>query len=434
LDRRGLLTELWHERATWPKMPFAGLWPLLELGAMRSDHPYLLNVPQTRVEEVLEARAIASGTTLRRSTRVVGVAPDDTGVTVTVDGPDGQGEIRCRYLVGCDGGRSAVRKATGIDFPGTDPTVSGMLCDCTLPTMAKERRGITRTAVGTVNLNPRPNGVVRIVTTEFGRVHPDRDAPVTVAEFRDTVRRILGRDLEIVEPTYLTRFSDTTRQAESYRVGRVLLAGDAAHVHYPYGGLGLNLGIQDATNLGWKLAAELAGWALPDLLDTYQLERQPAAASVLDYSRIQIALLHPDRNVTALRGLFGQLLEFPEVNRYLAELATGVSTRYDLGDGHPLTGSFAGDLTVKSGDGEIRLAALLAEGRGVLLDLGTGACAAVAAAWSPRVRVVTAAHDDPPAAALLVRPDGYVAWAAGAQHDDAGLRVALRRWFGVPAE
>ncbi|WP_240809408.1 FAD-dependent oxidoreductase [Microbispora catharanthi] len=433
LDRRGLVEALWHERAAWPKMPFAGMWPLLDLSALASDHPYILNVPQTRVEEVLEARARELGVTIAREHDVTGFDQDADGVVVEVR--DSLGETRrfeASYLVGCDGGRSVVRKLAGIEFAGTEPTVGGMLCDCTLPTMAQERRGITRTPHGTVNINPRPNGVVRIVTTEFGRPHSDRDAPVTIEEFRGAVRRILGRDLDIVEPTFMTRFGDSTRLADAYRAGRVLLAGDAAHVHFPYGGLGLNLGLQDAVNLGWKLAAQIQGRAPEGLLDSYEAERRPAADAVLDYSRTQLALLDPHRNVTALRTLFGSLLEIPEVNRHLAEQATGTGLRYESGEGaHPLVGSFAGDTRLKTGNGEQSLVALLRSGRGVLLDLaGDGDVADAGEAWSSRVDTVTATCDEPPAAAILVRPDGYVAWAGDG--DTATLPDALRTWFGTP--
>ncbi|MFJ8957588.1 FAD-dependent monooxygenase [Streptomyces sp. NPDC102381] len=432
LDRRGLLDGLMHEKAPWPKMPFAGLWPLLALDRIDADHPYLLNVPQTKVEEVLEARAGTLGVRILRRHDVVGLAQDVDGVTATVTVPDGELRVRGDYLVGCDGGRSVVRKLAGIGFTGTDPTVGGMLCDCSLPTMADERRGITRTDVGTVNINPRPNGVVRIVTNEFGRPHPDRDAPVTFEEFRGAVRRILGRDLAIADPTFMTRFGDTTRLADRYTAGRVLLAGDAAHVHFPYGGLGLNLGLQDAANLGWKLAAQVRGWAPEGLLDSYEAERRPAAAAVLDYSRTQIALLDPSRNVTALRELFSQLLGIPEVNRHLAQLATGAGARYDLGEGHPLTGSFARDLALAAADGDTSLVRLLHPGQGLLLDF-LGKAQDVAAPWSSRVRVVRAdGVDAAPADALLIRPDGYVAWAAGpGGAETEGLRTALTTWFGA---
>ncbi|EWC63318.1 monooxygenase, FAD-binding [Actinokineospora spheciospongiae] len=433
LDRRGLLAPLLHEKARWPKMPFAGLWPLLELSALDSDHPYLVNVPQTRVEAVLADRAASAGAAIRRGGAVVGLRQDADGVVVEATGPDGVYEIRALFAVGCDGGRSTVRELAGIDFPGTDPTVGSLLCDCTLPTMADERRGITRTERGTVNINPRPSGEVRIVTTEFGRPHADRGAPVTAEEFRAAVRRVLGRDLDLVDPTYLTRFGDATRQARRYRAGRVLLAGDAAHVHFPYGGLGLNLGLQDAVNLGWKLAAEVSGWASEGLLDSYEAERHPVAAAVLEHSRTQLALLNPDRNVTALRVLFGELLAIPEVNRLLAARCTGTDTEYP-------GARFAADLALSTADGVTRLSGLLYEGRGVLVDLtGEDWAGRVAAPWAERVRVISATAEGAPAAALLVRPDGYLAWSAGVGEaeppetgpQEAGLREALRTWFGV---
>ncbi|MER6775165.1 FAD-dependent monooxygenase [Streptomyces bacillaris] len=433
LDRRGLLAGLTEEKAAWPKMPFAGIRPLLELDRIHADHPYLLNVPQTRVEEVLEARARELGVTVLVGHELTGLDQDADGVTAEVATATGSRRIRGRFLVGCDGGRSLVRKLTGIGFPGTDATVGGMLCDCSLPTMARERRGITRTDFGTVNINPRPNGVVRIVTNEFGRPHPDRDAPVTFQEFRSAVRRILGRDLDIENPTFMTRFGDTTRHADRYREGRVLLAGDAAHVHFPYGGLGLNLGLQDAVNLGWKLAGEVDGWAPPGLLDSYGGERHPAAAAVLDYSRTQLALLGPGRNVTALRDLFGRLLEYPEVNRHLAELVTGASTRYVFGDGAPdPVGGFARDMALKTEDGATSLVELLRPGRGLLLDFA-GTAPELRDGWASRVRQVRAGSEEPPVDALLLRPDGYVAWAsAGRESGPGALEEALTTWFGEP--
>jgi 2-polyprenyl-6-methoxyphenol hydroxylase-like FAD-dependent oxidoreductase len=443
LDRRGLLDGVLDERARWPKMPFAGLWPLLDLTALRSDHPYLANLPQTTLEELLEDRVRGQGTEVRRGHELVGLADDGDGVTATVRAGGGAYRLRGRFLVGCDGGRSTVRGLAGIDFPGTEPTVAAMLCDCSLPTMAEERRGITRTETGTVNINPRPTGVVRVVVTEYHRTHADRDAPVDVDEFRAAVRRVLGRDLAITEPRWLTRFSDATRQADRYRQGRVLLAGDAAHVHFPYGGLGLNLGLQDAVNLAWKLAAAVAGWAPDGLLDTYQAERHPVAAWTLEHSRAQLALFKPDPDVTALRALFADLLGLPDLNRHLAELITGVATRYPLGGEdphHPAVGGFAPDLRVKTIDGPTGLARLLRTGRGLLLDMtGGSAFIGASAAWSGRIDVVPALPDEPPPyGAVLVRPDGYVAWAAppGADvtdgRDAAALRTALVTWFGQP--
>ncbi|MFG3106927.1 FAD-dependent monooxygenase [Streptomyces tendae] len=250
LDRRGLLDGILHERAAWPKLPLAGLWPLLDLQAMDTDHPYLVNVPQARVEEMLEERARALGVTVLRGHEVRELEQDDDGATVTASGPSGDVRLRAAYAVGCDGGRSTVRRLAGIDFPGTPASVASLLCDCTMVDMGAERRGMTRTERGTVNINLRPNGTARIVTTEFDTAHEDRDAPVGIDEFRAAVRRVLGRDVAMAEPTWTARFGDATRQADRYRAGRVLLAGDAAHIHFPYGGLGLNLGLQDAVNLG----------------------------------------------------------------------------------------------------------------------------------------------------------------------------------------
>ncbi|WP_405816059.1 FAD-dependent monooxygenase [Streptomyces sp. NBC_01390] len=440
LDRRGLLDGILHERALWPKLPLAGLWPLLDLQAMDSDHPYLVNVPQTRIEDMLEERARALGVTVLRGHEVHALAQDDDGVTVTASGPSGEVRLRAAYAVGCDGGRSVVRRLAGIDFAGTPATVASLLCDCTVVDMGTERRGMTRTERGTVNINLRPTGSARIVTTEFGAAHEDRDAPVGFDEFRAAVRRILGRDVDIAEPTWLARFGDSTRQADRYREGRVLLAGDAAHIHFPYGGLGLNLGLQDAVNLGWKLAGTVRGWAPDDLLDTYQRERFGVAQWVLDYSRAQLALLRPGRDVSALRSLLAGVLEGPEANKYLAELVTGTSIRYSLEadgtDAPEVVGTLLGDLTVKDGAGETTLTQALHPGKGVLLDLTPTANATrLAQPWAERVRTLSGAGAEASGAeVLLVRPDGYVAWAGSAAQavgaGEASLRHALRRWFG----
>jgi 2-polyprenyl-6-methoxyphenol hydroxylase-like FAD-dependent oxidoreductase len=418
LDRRGLLEPLIGGRdVAWPKVPFAGMWPLLDLSGLDSDHPYLVNVPQTALERLLEQRAREGGAQVRRGVAVTRVEPDADGVTVVLDGGD---RLPARYVVGCDGARSAVRAAGRIGFPGTEPTVAAMLCDCRLPEMAGERRGITRTAAGTVNLNLRPGGAARVVVTEFGRTHADRDEPVSIDEFAAAVRRVLGRNVTMSEPAWMTRFSDATRLADRYVDGRLILAGDAAHIHFPYGGLGLNLGLQDAVNLGWKLAAVVRG-ADPAMLGTYADERRPVAAAVLAYSRAQLALFQPGDDVTELRDLFAGLLRHDSVNEDFAGFVTGTSTRYDLPGGHPLTGTFARDRKVPGSS----LVELLRGGSGVLVD-ASGDYAATAAPWAGDV-TVTSADSGPN---LLVRPDGYVAWAAD-DGGQGGLREALDAWFGA---
>ncbi|TCO62036.1 FAD-dependent oxidoreductase [Actinocrispum wychmicini] len=425
LDRRGLLEPLLRPGVTWPKMPFAGMWPLLDLSVLDSDHPYLVNVPQTALEGLLEQRATDAGAEIRRGVTATGLTQHADSVEVETTA----GTVRAAYAVGCDGGRSAVRAMADIAFPGTDATVAAMLCDCTIPDVTAERRGITRTAAGTVNVNIRPGGKARIVVTEFGRAHTDREAPVEVEEFTAAVRRVLGRDIPFVDPLWLNRFADTTRLAEQYLSGRVVLAGDAAHVHFPYGGLGLNLGLQDAVNLGWKLAVQVRSGGPASLLESYHAERYPQAAWVLAYSRAQLALFKPDDDVSALRELFAGLLSLDELNIELARLVTGVATRYDFGGDHPLTGTFATDRTVGTGLGDVRLVEALRDGWSVLIDRTGGSVAAAAKPWADVVTTVIAADPGVPGDSILVRPDGYIAWAS-ADGTATGLPQALAIWFG----
>ena len=279
-----------------PVTGFAGLDAPLSLADLDSDHPYTLGIPQTRTEELLEQRACEMGVPIRRGHEVIGLEQDADGVAIGVYGPDGKCTLRAAYLAGCDGGRSTVRKLAGIAFPGTEATRYWLLGDVGLTDPASLPVGSHRTPGGSVAVIPRP-GYVRVITAERERP-ANRDAPVTLEEFRAAVRLALGRDVEMTAPRWLTRFGDAARQAERYVSGRVVLAGDAAHIHPPAGAQGLNVGLQDAFNLGWKLAAQVRGWAPAGLLESYHSERHAAGARVLLNTRAQVALADRARSST----------------------------------------------------------------------------------------------------------------------------------------
>jgi 2-polyprenyl-6-methoxyphenol hydroxylase-like FAD-dependent oxidoreductase len=432
-----------------PLAHFAGI-RTLRLDRLDTNHGELLPVPQAAMEEFLAEVAVARGAEVRRGHAVTGLVRHDDTVTVDVAGPDGGYQLSGAYLVGCDGGRSTVRELAGFGFPGTPATITGRLGDITVPELAADFGGWHRTATGVIQVTPG-----RVLTVEFDGPPTDRDAPVTVDELTASIRRVTGRDVTLPGvPRWMSRFGDAARQADTYRRGRVLLAGDAAHVHSPFGGQGLNLGVQDAVNLGWKLAAELAGWAPAGLLDSYQDERRPVATRVLHNTRAQVALMNPDPRVTPLREVFAELLEVPAANRHVAGMITALEVRYDLpGAGaSPLAGRFLPHLPIRTDRGDTTARALCHAGRPVLLDLtGDPALRKAAAGWSDRVDTVTATPTGPaigvgagdgggneggdrlPDAlpdALLVRPDGYLAWVA--TDGDRDPRPALATWFGDP--
>ena len=381
-------------------------------------------ITQQAVETLLGRRAAELGVEVRRGVELIGFEADGEGVTVTAGGD----RIRARWLVGCDGGRSMVRRRAGFDFPGTGPEITGHQAVVEMTGSGGLRTGWNLTEGGVYVFGPAPG---RILTVEFDGPPGDRETPVTAAELVSSLRRVVGVEVTINAVHSATRFTDNARQATTYRLGRVLLAGDAAHVHSPFGGQGLNLGLGDAMNLGWKLAAVVGGRAPERLLDSYTTERHPIGAWVLDWSRAQVALMRPEPGARALSGVVGDLMGTVSGTTYFVKRISGLWQRYDLGHGHELAGRSAPDLLLADGT---RLADHLRDGRGLLLDLaGDPEPRALARGWADRVQVVTAGCPDrPELSALLVRPDGYVAWAAAPRAGLDGLQAALTTWFGPP--
>ncbi|MFJ6389988.1 rifampin monooxygenase [Streptomyces sp. NPDC091972] len=422
MDQRGLLERfLAHGRRFTAGGYFAGIdrpWP----DGLDTAHAYILAIPQTVTDRLLAERAVELGAEIRRGCEVVGLSQDGDGVSAEF--ADGT-RLRSRYLVGCDGGRSTVRKLLGVGFPGAPARTETLLGAMEVGVEPEEVTAVvseirrTRKVFG---LGPVGDGVYRVVVPA-AEVSGDRSVAPTLEEFKRQLRAVAGTDFGVHSPRWLSRFGDATRQADRYRVGRVLLAGDAAHVHPPVGGQGLNLGVQDAFNLGWKLAAEVAGWAPADLLDSYHAERHPVAAEVLDNTRAQMELLSTEPGPQAVRRLLSRLMDFDEVNRYLIEQITAIGVRYDFGAGHALAGRRLRDLTLGRG----RLYELTHDGRGLLLDR-TGRLSVEG--WADRVDHVVDTAEGLDAPAVLLRPDGHVAWAG---EDQRELRVHLARWFGTAA-
>ncbi|MFB6833322.1 rifampin monooxygenase [Streptomyces hydrogenans] len=421
MDQRGLL-DRFLARGKQHRVGgfFAGLgthWP----EDLDTAHSYVLGIPQNVTEELLEEHALDRGVEIRRGRELVGLVQDGEGVTAEL--ADGT-RLRARWLVGCDGGRSTVRSLTGIDFPGLPARHETLIAEVRIgvpweevvPVMTEVRKTQTR-----YGLMPLGDGLYRVVVPAEG-LSGDRSAP-TLDELRERLTAVGGTDFGVHEPRWLSRFGDGTRQAERYREGRVLLAGDAAHIHPPTGGQGLNLGVQDAFNLGWKLAAEVLGWAPDGLLDTYHSERHPVGAAVLDNTRAQMELMSQEPGARAVRRLLAELMDFEEVNRFLIGKLTAIDVRYDCGEGHPLLGRRLKDVPLKEG----RLYEAARAGRGILLDR-TGTLAVTG--WEDRVVRVTGAGEEPDVPAALLRPDGHVVWVGD---DPAGLREGLERWFGAPA-
>ncbi|MFJ4653760.1 FAD-dependent monooxygenase [Nocardia sp. NPDC088792] len=377
-------------------------------------------VPQPQFEAILAEHVARLGIPVHRGVEVTTL--EDTGDDVVVGTT--AGTLRSKWLVGCDGGHSAVRKLAGIEFPGTDAELTGYMAVVDIADPEQLANGWTWTTQGVYRVGPQPG---RLVTVEFDGSPADRSAPVTLEALQTSLRRVSGIDVTLTALRgNASRWSDNARQAATYRSGRVLLAGDAAHVHSPFGGQGLNLGVGDAMNLGWKLGAVVAGWAPEGLLDTYEAERHPLGAWVLDWTRAQIGVLRGDSKSAALRDVIAQLLGTRDGATFAVKQISGVTQHFDLPGDHPLVGRFAPDLALRDGS---RLADHGHGGGFLLLDrTPDGAFARLAAAWDGRVTSVTDDHATP--AGVLVRPDGVVAWASDTA-DSTGLDEALNRWAGA---
>jgi 2-polyprenyl-6-methoxyphenol hydroxylase-like FAD-dependent oxidoreductase len=424
-DQRGIVDRFLALGTKHQKAPFAGA--MLDMSDLSSRHNYFLGIWQNTIERILADRVAELGVPTYRRCEVTGFAQDDTGVHVELS--DGRA-LRAQYLVGCDGGRSVVRKTAGIEFPGWDASTSYLIVEAS--TREEPPRGIQRTERGIQAIGRIGDGErIRAVLSE-GQV---REGDATLDDVSAALTVTFGTDFGIYDATWISRFTDMTRQAASYRKGRVLLAGDAAHVHSPVGGQGLNIGIQDAVNLGWKLARVVAGTAPDTLLDTYHAERHPATARVLRNTMALTALERGDSRSEALRETVAELMLLDEPRqRYFAKLM-GVDIHYDLGEGHPLLGRRMPDLDITTESGPQRVFTLLHEARPILLDLAAPGTLDITP-WADRVRLVHARYAGAwqlpvlgtvtAPTALLIRPDGYVAWVG--EGTDRGLRDALTKW------
>ena len=431
LDQRGIADRFLSQGQVAQIAGFA--WIRLDISDFPTRHNYGLALQQKHIEQILAAWVGELAVPIYQLREVTGFALDETGVDIELS--DGQ-SLWAEYLVGCDGGRSLVRKAAGIEFPGWDPTTSHLIAEVE---MAREPEwGLRRDAHGIHSLSRlEDGGRVRVLVTEQ---HVGLTTEPTLRDLSEALIAAYGTDYGIHSPTSISRFTDMARQAASYRKGRVLLAGDAAHVHYPSGGQGLNIGVQDAVNLGWKLAQVVSRTSPESLLDTYHAERHPVAARVLRNTMAQVALLRTDDRTNALRDIISELLSMDEPRRRLAAEMSGLDIHYDLGEGHPLLGRRMPDLDLVTANSLLRVFSLLHEARPALLNLGEPGGFDITP-WTDRVQLIDAKYVGtwelpalgavPAPTAVLIRPDGYVAWVG--EPTQAGLADALSTWFGPPA-
>ncbi len=416
---------------------------VLDMSDFPTRHPYSLGIWQNQIEQIMADWIAELGVRIHYGCEVMGFAQDDSGVVVECS--DGQ-SLRAQYLVGCDGGRSLIRKAAGIEFPGWDATRSNLIAEVEMT--EKPELGIRNDALGMHALGRleyeirdgeviyKDEGPVRVMVTE---PQVGASSEPTLRDLSEGLIAVYGTDFGIHSPTWISRFSDMTRQAAAYRAGRVLLAGDSAHVHSPAGGQGLGVGVQDAVNLGWKLAQVVNETSPESLLDTYHQERQPVAAGVLRHTMALTALQRPDEGIKAIVDLVSELASMDEPRKQLAGILSGLDIHYNLGEGHPLLGRRMPDLDLMSADGPLRVFELLHDAKPVLLNLGEPGGFDITP-WADRVQLIDADYAGPwelpvlgavtAPTAVLIRPDGYVAWVADGT--DTGLRDALTTWFGTP--
>ncbi|MGQ0743933.1 MAG: FAD-dependent monooxygenase [Acidimicrobiales bacterium] len=429
LDQRGIAERFLSAGQRHLGAGYAGI--PLDLSDFPTRHNYLLALWQSEFEPILADWVTELGVRILRGCEVENFTQDGSGIDIKLSGDS---TLRAEYLVGCDGGRSLVRKAAGIDFPGLDPSTSWMIAEVEMegePEIGMRRGG---------GIGPAPRGEggrsYRVVLRER---HVEHAGEPTLADLSEALVAEYGTDYGLGNASWISRFTDMARQAATYRHGRVLLAGDAAHVHPPHGGQGLNTGVQDAVNLGWKLAQVIRGTSPSSLLDTYHGERHPVGARVLRNTMAQVALSIPDDRHQALRDAVAELLSMDEPRRRIAGMLCGLDIGYDLGQGHPLLGRRMPDLDVVTLHGPTRVFELLHRARPVLLNLGEPGGFDISP-WADRVRLVDAEYDGvwelpvlgqiaaPPA--VLIRPDGHVAWAG--EPTDPRLPEALVTWFGAP--
>jgi 2-polyprenyl-6-methoxyphenol hydroxylase-like FAD-dependent oxidoreductase len=430
LDQRGVADRFLAEGQVAQVATFGAT--VLDMSDFPTRHPYSLGIFQNKIERIMAAWVAELPVHILYERDVTGFAQDDAGVDVRLS--DGE-PLRARYLVGCDGGRSLIRKAAGIEFPGWDPTKSNLIAEAEMT--EEPPQGVRHDARGVHGVHRMGDGsTVRVVLTE--RQIGTGSEP-TLRDLSEALITVYGTDFGVRNPTWISRFTDMTRQAADYRAGRVLLAGDAAHVHYPAGGQGLSLGLQDAVNLGWKLAQVVNGTSTESLLDTYRDERHPVAARALRYTMAQAELQRRDERMKALVDVVSELASMDEPRKRLAGMISGLDIHYDLGEGHPLLGRRMPDLDLVTADGPLRVFELLHDARPLLLNLGQPGDIDIAP-WADRIQLIDASYEgewelpvlgevSAPTAALI-RPDGYVAWVGDGTH--LGLPDALATWFGPP--
>jgi 3-(3-hydroxy-phenyl)propionate hydroxylase len=429
LDQRGVADRFLAEGQVVQAATFGTT--VLDMSDFPTRHPYSLGIWQNQIERIMAAWIAELPVHIDYGSEVTGFAQDDTGVDVELS--DGE-PLWAQYLVGCDGGRSLIRKAAGIEFPGWDPTKSNLIAE--VEVTEEPPQGIRHDARGVHGLHRMEDGTVRVVVTEQ-QLGPSSEP--TLRDLSEALIAVYGTDFGIHNPAWISRFTDMTRQAAAYRDRRVLLAGDAAHVHYPVGGQGLSLGVQDAVNLGWKLAQVVNGTSPDSLLDTYQDERHSVAARALRHTMAQEMLQRRDDRMKALVDVVSELASMDEPRKRLAGIISGLDIRYDLGEGHPLLGRRMPDLDLVTTDGALRVFALMHDARPLLLNLGQPGSFDITP-WAERVQLIDANYEGewelpvlgPVTAptAVLVRPDGYVAWVGDGSH--LGLPDALATWFGPP--